>query len=168
MKVTRKKLEKSVDVLNMSINKEQTIWFRDSEGELKSRKGMFKLDISNGGYQLTKIVNDGAAEWWCGHAFLLNKKTNKILDFSNQKKLEGTKEELFKQWNIQEDGDRMYFEYTKQQCLNKVAEHMTYGSWDLLFEDWQNKAWAKYMSEYFIPKYQPIMHKQRTEKEGVV
>tara|TARA_B100000965_G_C19471518_1_gene704318 strand:- start:132 stop:416 length:285 start_codon:yes stop_codon:yes gene_type:complete len=62
MKVTRKKLEKSVDVLNMSINKEQTIWFRDSEGELKSRKGMFKLDISNGGYQLTKIVNDGGAE----------------------------------------------------------------------------------------------------------
>tara|TARA_R100001443_G_scaffold24148_1_gene36319 strand:- start:7072 stop:7521 length:450 start_codon:yes stop_codon:yes gene_type:complete len=117
---------------------------------------------------LVHAVREMAAEWWGGHAFLLNKKTNKILDFSNQKKLEGTKEELFKQWNIQEDGDRMYFEYTKQQCLNKVAEHMTHGSWDLLFEDWQNKAWAKYMSEYFIPKYQPIMHKQRTEKEGVV
>ena len=117
---------------------------------------------------LVHAVREMASEWWGGHAFLLNKKTNKILDFSNQKKLEGTKEEMFKQWNIQEDGDRMYFEYTKQQCLNKVAEHMTYGSWDLLFEDWQNKAWAKYMSEYFIPKYQPIMHKQRTEKEGVV
>jgi hypothetical protein len=62
MRVTRKKLEKSVDVLNMSINKEQTIWFRDSEGELKSRKGMFKLDSSNGGYQLTQIVNDGGGE----------------------------------------------------------------------------------------------------------
>tara|TARA_A100001515_G_scaffold67364_1_gene53538 strand:- start:1643 stop:1930 length:288 start_codon:yes stop_codon:yes gene_type:complete len=62
MRVTRKKLEASVDALNMSINKEQTIWFRDSEGELKSRKGMFKLDSSNGGYQLTKIVNDGGGE----------------------------------------------------------------------------------------------------------
>tara|TARA_R100000742_G_C4188792_1_gene21544 strand:- start:179 stop:478 length:300 start_codon:yes stop_codon:yes gene_type:complete len=66
MRANRKVLEASVDALNMSINKEQTIWYVDflenPEGELKSRKGMFKLDISNGGYQLTKIVNDGGGE----------------------------------------------------------------------------------------------------------
>tara|TARA_R100000781_G_scaffold23377_2_gene17266 strand:+ start:749 stop:1198 length:450 start_codon:yes stop_codon:yes gene_type:complete len=117
---------------------------------------------------LVHAVREMSFERWGGHAFLLNKKTNMILDFSNQKLLEGTKEELFEQWNIQEDGDRMYFEYTKEQCLNKVAEHMTYGSWDLLYEDWMNKEWGKYMKEYFIPNFQPVLNKQRKEKEGVV
>ena len=119
-------------------------------------------------FVLVHAVREMAAEWWGGHAFLLNKKTNMVLDFSNQKRLEGTKEDLYKQWNIQEAGKEMYFEYNHEQCLNKVAEHMTYGAWDLLFENWQDKDWAKYMSEYFIPNFQPIQNKQRKEMKGVV
>jgi hypothetical protein len=62
MRVSKKQLEDRVDAINLLVNLEKKIWFKDSDGNLKSREGMFKLDISNGGYQLTKIVNDGGGE----------------------------------------------------------------------------------------------------------
>lgn len=62
MRVSKKRLENTVDTLNMVVNGERKIWFKDSEGNLKSREGMFKLDTSYGAYQLTKIVNDGGGE----------------------------------------------------------------------------------------------------------
>jgi hypothetical protein len=61
-RTTNKRLQVSVDALNFVVNGERKIWFRDAEGELKSREGMFKLDKNVGGYQLTKIVNDGGGE----------------------------------------------------------------------------------------------------------
>ena len=56
---------------------------------------------------LVHSVREMASEWWGGHAFLLNKKTDQILDFSNGKRLEGTKEDRFKQWNIKRDGSQL-------------------------------------------------------------
>lgn len=115
---------------------------------------------------LVHAVREIASEWWGGHAFLLNKKTDQILDFSNGKRLEGTKEDLFKQWNIQVDGRYMYYEYNFQDVLLEVSRHMTYGPWSLLFEDWQDKKWGEYMSEYFIPTFQPCLNKQRQEHKN--
>lgn len=119
-------------------------------------------------YVLVHAVREMAHEYWGGHAFLLNKKTNKILDFSNGKRLEGTKEELFKQWNIQEDGLRMYYEYTYKESVMKCGKTRTYGAWDLLFEDWKNKEWGSYMENYFIPTFQPDLYQIRQTKKGVV
>ena len=119
-------------------------------------------------YVLVQAVREMAHEYWGGHAFLLNKKTNKILDFSNGKRLEGTKEELFKQWNIQEDGLRMYYEYTYKESVMKCAKTRTYGAWDLLLDDWKNEEWHSYMMDYFIPTFQPELYQIRQTKKGVV
>ena len=61
------------------------------------------------------------SEWWGGHAFLLNTDENLVFDFSNGaqmknngKELVVDKDKIYKQWNIQEDGLFMYFEYTFQ------------------------------------------------------
>ena len=62
MRASSKQLEQSVDALNFVVNGEKKIWSKDSDGNLISKVGMFKLDTSNGGYQLTKIVNDGGGE----------------------------------------------------------------------------------------------------------
>jgi len=115
---------------------------------------------------LVHAVREMASEWWGGHAFLLNKKTDQILDFSNGKRLEGTKEDMFKQWNIQVDGRQMYYEYSFKQVLEQVGKHMTYGPWELLFEDWKDKEWGEYMSKYFIPTFQPCLNKQRQEHKN--
>ena len=61
-RITSKKLEASVDALNFVINSEHKIWYRNSEGKIISREGMFKLDKNVGGYQLTKIVNSDGGE----------------------------------------------------------------------------------------------------------
>ena len=61
-RITSKKLEASVDALNLTVNSTRNIWSKDSDGNLISREGMFKLDTNVGGYQLTKIVNDGGGE----------------------------------------------------------------------------------------------------------
>ena len=62
LRASSKQLEQSVDALNFVVNGEKKIWSKDSHGNLISKVGMFKLDTSNGGYQLTKIVNDGGGE----------------------------------------------------------------------------------------------------------
>ena len=115
---------------------------------------------------LVHAVREMAFEWWGDHAFLLNKVSNQILDFSNGKRLEGTKDELFKKWNIQVDGRFMYYEYSFKQALENVDKYRTYGPWELLFEDWQDSRWGKYMSKYFIPTFQPRLNKQREELEN--
>ena len=61
-RTTNKRLQVSVDALNFVVNGERKIWFKNTEGELKSREGMFKLDKNVGGYQLTKIVNSDGGE----------------------------------------------------------------------------------------------------------
>ena len=62
MRASSKQLEQSVDALNFVVNGEKKIWSKDSDGNLISKVGMFKLDTNVGGYQLTKIVNDGGGE----------------------------------------------------------------------------------------------------------
>lgn len=62
MRASRKQLEQSVDALNFVVNGEKKIWSKDSDGNFISKVGMFKLDNSDVGYQLTKIVNDGGGE----------------------------------------------------------------------------------------------------------
>lgn len=62
MRASSKQLEQSVDALNFVVNGEKKIWSKDSDGNLISKVGMFKLDIDVGGYKLTKIVNDGGGE----------------------------------------------------------------------------------------------------------
>ncbi len=62
LRVSSKQLEQSVDALNFVVNGEKKIWSKDSDGNLISKVGMFKLDIDVGGYKLTKIVNDGGGE----------------------------------------------------------------------------------------------------------
>lgn len=119
-------------------------------------------------YVLVHAVREMAHEWWGGHAFLLNKKTNQILDFSNGKRLEGAKDKMFKQWNIQEDGLRMYYEYTFQESVIQCAKTGTYGAWGLLLEDWKNEEWGNYMRNYFIPTFQPDLYQLRQTKKGVV
>lgn len=62
-RITNKKLQNTIDTINWATNSgERSIWFKDSDGNLKSRIGMYKLDTNVGGYQLTKIVNDGGGE----------------------------------------------------------------------------------------------------------
>ena len=119
-------------------------------------------------YVLVHAVREMAHEWWGGHAFLLNKKTNQILDFSNGKRLEGAKDKMFKQWNIQEDGLRMYYEFTFQESVIQCAKTGTYGAWGLLLEDWKNEEWGNYMRNYFIPTFQPDLYQLRQTKKGVV
>ena len=62
LRASKKQLEQSVDALNFVVNGEKKIWSKDSDGNLISKVGMFKLDTNVGGYQLTKIVNDGGGE----------------------------------------------------------------------------------------------------------
>ena len=62
LRASKKQLEQSVDALNFVVNGEKKIWSKDSYGNLISKVGMFKLDTNVGGYQLTKIVNDGGGE----------------------------------------------------------------------------------------------------------
>tara|TARA_R100000329_G_scaffold147611_2_gene135418 strand:- start:1249 stop:1545 length:297 start_codon:yes stop_codon:yes gene_type:complete len=62
LRASSKQLEQSVDALNFVVNGEKKIWSKDSDGNLISKVGMFKLDNSDVGYQLTKIVNDGGGE----------------------------------------------------------------------------------------------------------
>ena len=76
------------------------------------------------------------------------------------------KDELFKKWNIQVDGRFMYYEYSFKQALENVDKYRTYGAWELLFEDWTDSRWGKYMSKYFIPTFQPRLNKQREELEN--
>ena len=60
----------------------------------------------------------------------------------------------------------MYYEYSFKQVLEQVGKHMTYGPWELLFEDWKDKEWGEYMSKYFIPTFQPCLNKQRQEHKN--
>ena len=61
-RVTNKKLQNTIGTINFVVNGKRNIWFKDSEGNFKSRVGMLKVDKNYGGYQLTKIVNDGGGE----------------------------------------------------------------------------------------------------------
>jgi hypothetical protein len=103
------------------------------------------------------------SELWGGHAFLLDKEQNMIDDYSNQKHISKSKDRLFDVWNIQTKGKFMYFEYNYIQALEMALKTGHYGSWELLFEDWQNKKHAKYMKDYFMPKFQPRLHEMYNE-----
>jgi hypothetical protein len=111
------------------------------------------------------------SEMWGGHAFILDKDTNWVDDYSNNKHLSVAKDEIFEKWNIQTEGKFMYFEYDYVQAIDKAIETGHYGCWDILFEQWQNENHIEYMKDYFMPKFQPRLHTMYEEydkKKGVV
>ena len=114
------------------------------------------LDSVNKNTVLVHAMREIVTEYWGGHAFLLDKKRNRVFDFSNGKSQQWNKDEIFEKWNIQVQGRDMYFEYTKEQALQKVLEHKTFGSWDLTFENWNDENYLEYIRDYFIPKFQPV------------
>ena len=59
------------------------------------------------------------------------------------------------------DGCQMYYEHAFKQVRDNVNKYRTYGPLELLFENWKDKEWGKYMSEYFIPTFQPCLNEQR-------
>lgn len=107
------------------------------------------------------------AEWWGGHAFLLNTETNEVHDFSNGKHEIYDKEEIYKTWNIRVDGNQTYFEYTKEESAKFIVELEHYGSWELKFENYTDKDWTDYMRNYWIPTHEPRRHalEQMTDKD---
>ncbi len=107
------------------------------------------------------------SEWWGGHAFLLNTETNEVHDFSNGKHEVYDRDEIYKTWNIQVDGNQTYFEYTKKEAVKFVMEEEHYGCWELMFEMWNSEGWIDYMKNYWIPTHEPRRHalEQMTDKD---
>tara|TARA_R110000823_G_scaffold139538_1_gene269328 strand:- start:883 stop:1320 length:438 start_codon:yes stop_codon:yes gene_type:complete len=105
-------------------------------------------------------------EWWGGHGFILDKKNNIVHDYSNGKYKTGTKEEIYKEWNIQEDGNQMYFEYSMHESVTKAYNEETYGPWELKFEQWMDDDHIDYMKSYFLPNFQPRLEKFHKEQDN--
>jgi len=124
-----------------------------------------KPTYNEGNWVLVHAMREITSEWWGGHAFLLDKENNKVWDYSNGKVQSWDKDEIFKTWNIQEDGDRMYFEYNYVRALQMALDTGHYGSWELLFEDWKDEEWMTYMTNYFMPTFQPLQHQMRLEHD---
>ena len=120
---------------------------------------------NEGNWVLVHAMREIASEWWGGHAFLLNKDVDEVWDYSNGKIEVYQKADIYDTWNIQENGDRMYFEYNYIRALQMALDTGHYGSWELLFEDWKDEGWMKYMTEYFMPTFQPLQHQMRLEHD---
>ena len=101
------------------------------------------------------------SEVWGSHCFILDTLLDKVYDYSlsaSQWNIgsEGIpKDMIYKEWNIQEDGLYMYFEYTRKEAVVLTYEKEHYGPFEILFDDWQHESWGYYMKEYFVPKFQP-------------
>ena len=91
---------------------------------------------NEGNWVLVHAMREIASEWWGGHAFLLNKDEDEVWDYSNGKVEVYQKADIYDTWNIQENGDKMYFEYNYIRALQMALDTGHYGSWELLFEDW--------------------------------
>lgn len=120
---------------------------------------------NEGNWVLVHAMREIASEWWGGHAFLLNKDVDEVWDYSNGKIEVYQKADIYDKWNIQENGDKMYFEYNYVRALQMALDTGHYGSWELLFEDWKDEGWMKYMTEYFMPTFQPLQHQMRLEHD---
>jgi len=105
------------------------------------------------------------SEWWGGHAFLLNRKTNEVHDFSNGKHEIWDKEEIYKKWNVKVHGLETYFEYSKPEAWEKALDTETYGAWELKFENWTDKDWHVYMQDWWIPNMEPRRHALEIESK---
>ena len=120
---------------------------------------------NEGNWVLVHAMREIASEWWGGHAFLLNKDVDEVWDYSNGKIEVYQKADIYDKWNIQENGDKMYFEYNYVRALQMALDTGHYGSWELLFEDWKDEGWMKYMTEYFMPTFQPLQNQMRLEHD---
>lgn len=120
---------------------------------------------NEGNWVLVHAMREIASEWWGGHAFLLNKDEDEVWDYSNGKVEVYQKADIYDTWNIQENGDKMYFEYNYIRALQMALDTGHYGSWELLFEDWKDEGWMRYMTEYFMPTFQPLQHQMRLEQD---
>ena len=156
-----KKQIEGIDYKNCYYANFNALWSMDEENEDEA--------LNKNEFVLVHAMREHVpnSEFWGGHAFLLNKEHDYIMDFSNQKLIVESKDKLFKQWNIQETGWNMYFEYTLDEAMDKIQEHESYGSWDLLYEDWKAEGWIDYMKNYFIPTFQPIQNKANKERKVV-
>lgn len=113
-------------------------------------------------------------EVWGGHAFVLNKTTNRVLSEANNdmqenggKPLDVSFEEAKEMWNLQPNDPSMYKEYTIQEFNAKLFENgldnVTLEFWDLKYENWQDDDWNDYMNNHFMPLYCPNHHKKRQD-----
>ena len=133
--------------------------------ELTKRVNGVPVYHAEGDWVLVHAMRENASEWWGGHAFLLDRENNKVWDYSNGKVQTWDKDEIYKTWNIQEDGDKMYFEYNYIRAIEMCLDSGHYGSWELLYEDWKAEGWIEYITEYFMPTFQPLQHQMRLEME---
>ena len=120
---------------------------------------------NEGNWVLVHAMREIASEWWGGHAFLLNKDEDEVWDYSNGKVEVYQKADIYDTWNIQENGDKMYFEYNYIRALQMALDTGHYGSWELLFEDWKDEGWMRYMTEYFMPTFQPLQNQTSLEHD---
>ena len=147
---------------------------------------MSKLSDKKNKYVIVHAMREIAdgSEFWGGHAFVLNKTTNRVLSEANNDMqqnggipLDVSFEVAKEMWNLQPQDETMYVEYTiqeynmmlfeneyydEQTCENMV-EHRFYG---LKYENWKDKGWQDYMNKYFLPTYCPHTHAKRLEKAG--
>ena len=70
MNITKKDIERSIDMLNKDLEKPRVAWFRDTEGALKGSVGAFHLSQAYGGYSLYQMVSESGDVidvFGCGH-----------------------------------------------------------------------------------------------------
>jgi len=140
-----------------------------SKGDCYEANFLRFFKANNDDYVLVHAMREIVSEWWGGHCFILDTKTDTVYDYSlsaNQWDIgdEGiAKDVIYKEWNIQEDGLGMYFEYSFQDAVALAYEEEHYGSWELMYEMWQDENFGYYMTEYFMPKFQPLQAKARKQ-----
>jgi hypothetical protein len=117
-----------------------------------------ELLANNDDLVLVHAMREITREYWGGHAFLLDKKANVIHDYSNEKYLVINKDTIYKEWNIQIQGQGMYFEYSKEETLEKLFKEETYGPWDLTYENPNSENYVEYVRDYFMKHFQPTFY----------
>ena len=127
---------------------------------------------------LVQLEREMFSEYWGHHSVVLFKKESgffdedMVLDLSNGARLtnEGKpliepKEKMWEEWNVQVDGDGMYFEYNYVETIQKIMETLTYEPFELKRSRWMDEGHTEYMRDYFIPNFQPTTQKLMEESD---
>ena len=130
------------------------------------------VDIDKGDIVLVQLERELFTEFWGHHSVILNKRTNKVLDMSIGSRIKkgggpliADKETLWKEWNVQEDGDGMYYEYDRFQTLEFTIKEEAYTVFELKRSRWEDEGHTEYMRDYFIPNFQPTTQKLMEESD---
>ena len=134
--------------------------------------------IKNGTIVLVQFEREMFSEFWGHHSVVLFKKESGIfdedmvLDLSIGSRLKDSgepliapKEKMWKEWNVQEDGLGMYYEYTMLETFDRIVETLTYEPFELKRSRWMDEGHGEYMRDYFIPNFEPTRQKLMEESD---